>query len=265
MEEPLILAVDTSSRVGSVALARGPTLLAQTLFSAPLQHSAEVLPAIAQLLDRFGRRPGDLAQVHVATGPGSFTGLRIAVTIAKIMHLANRTDIVTVNSLDVIAANTGDASPQSLAQDSPGTAVDHLAVVLDAKRGEFYAAVYECVERCDNAKEALPADETGYEIPAPGGRIWHKILPDCLITAADLIARFGNTAALGVVGDGLLYHREKFAARGVHILPEEYWSPRASKVHHLGWQKARRGLFADALTLTPFYLRGPHVTVKQRP
>jgi tRNA threonylcarbamoyladenosine biosynthesis protein TsaB len=262
MAEPLILAVETSSRIGSVALARGPALLAETAFSAPLQHSAEVFPAIEQLLDRFGHSPGDLAQVHVATGPGSFTGLRIAVTIAKTMYLASRTDIVAVDSLDVIAANTAGASPRSLSEDAGSAGIDRLAVVLDAKRGEFYAAVYERVVR---SREAAPADETGYEIPAPGGRIWRKIVPDCLITAEDLMARCADAPVLGVIGDGLLYHRERFAARGVHILGQEYWSPRASKVHQLGWQKAHAGRFDDALTLTPFYLRGPHVTIKQRP
>ncbi|RPJ38284.1 MAG: tRNA (adenosine(37)-N6)-threonylcarbamoyltransferase complex dimerization subunit type 1 TsaB, partial [Planctomycetaceae bacterium] len=94
MEEPLILAVETSSRVGSVALARGPALLAQSTFSGPLQHSAEIFPAISQLLNRFHFVPGDIAQVHVAIGPGSFTGLRIAVTMAKAAHLANATAIV---------------------------------------------------------------------------------------------------------------------------------------------------------------------------
>jgi len=260
MEEPLILAVETSSRVGSVAVARGPALLAESTFSAPLQHSAEVFPAIGKLLSRFHLAPGDIAQVHIAVGPGSFTGLRIAVTMAKAMHLANATAIVTIDSLDVIMANIGDASSAPALQNSEGGLLNHVAAVLDAKRGEFYAAVYERVRR---TAQTAPADDPGYLIPATQEHIWQKTVPDCLITADELMGRFGAKTPLGVLGDGLLYHRDKFTARHVRILDERYWSPRASNVHRLGYQKARAGLFADPLTLTPFYLRGPLVTLKK--
>jgi hypothetical protein len=67
-----------------------------------------------------------------------------------------------------------------------------------------------------------------------------------------------------MLGDGLLYHREKFRTDGVFVLDENTWSPRAGNVHRLGYQKAVAGRFADPLTLTPFYLRGPQVTLKQR-
>lgn len=261
MDESLILAVETSSRVGSVALALGPTLLAQTTFSAPLRHSSEVFPAISCLLDRFRRTPGDIAQVHIAIGPGSFTGLRIAVAMAKTMHLANAASIVTVDSLDVIAANIGDGSAALALQDSNNIYFDRIAAILDAKRGEFYAAVYDRADRPRRAGETTSTGER-YEIPAPGSYLWRKIAPDSLITAGELIERFAGERPLGVLGDGLLYHRDRFAAAGVHVLPQRYWSPQASMVHALGYQKAQAGLFADALTLTPFYLRGPLVTLK---
>jgi len=261
MDESLILAVETSSRVGSVALALGPTLLAQTTFSAPLQHSTEVFPAISCLLDRFGRTPGDIAQIHIAIGPGSFTGLRIAVAMAKTMHLANAASIVTVDTLDVIAANIGDGPGAPPLQDSDNISFDRIAAILDAKRGEFYAAVYDRADRPQRAGETAFTGE-GYEIPAPGNCIWRKIAPDSLITAGELIERFTGDRPLGVLGDGLLYHRDKFTAEGVHVLPQRCWSPQASMVHALGYQKAQAGLFADALTLTPFYLRGPLVTLK---
>jgi len=261
MDESLILAVETSSRVGSVALALGPTLLAQTTFSAPLQHSTEVFPAISCLLDRFGRTPGDIAQIHIAIGPGSFTGLRIAVAMAKTMHLANAASIVTVDTLDVIAANIGDGPGAPPLQDSDNISFDRIAAILDAKRGEFYAAVYQRTDRAPRTAQTVLAGE-GYEIPAPGGCLWRKIASDCLITADELIERFAGEGVLGLLGDGLLYHRDKFAAGGLYILPEKYWSPQASMVHALGYQKAQAGLFADAPTLTPFYLRGPLVTLK---
>ena len=82
-QHPLILALETSSRIGSVALAAGPRLLAQQRFSAPMTHSAEILPAVAQLTARFNNRPDEIEHIYLSIGPGSFTGLRIAVTVVK--------------------------------------------------------------------------------------------------------------------------------------------------------------------------------------
>ena len=82
-EETIILAIETSSRIGSVALALGPNMLAERRLSGPMQHSSELFPVIAALLKGHGYVPGDLDQVHIATGPGSFTGLRIAVALAN--------------------------------------------------------------------------------------------------------------------------------------------------------------------------------------
>ena len=55
---------------------------------------------------------------------------------------------------------------------------------------------------------------------------------------------------------------DKFKAEGVHFLDEKYWSPRAEKVHLLGWKKALAGQFADPLTLQPTYLRRPEAEEK---
>jgi len=258
--EPLILAVETSSRVGSVALAQGPRLLAESEFSAPMQHSAEIFPAIDRLLQRHARTAREIEQVHLSSGPGSFTGLRIAVTLAKSMHLAHRTRIVTVDSLDVVMANLSDtrAEPQVTV---PGT----VAALFDAKRGQFYTAVYSLLAAGQDGVAAPGDGEPGYQIPGPYGGAWHKVLADCLITAPEIVARFATAGPIGVLGDGLLYHREEFRVDSVVTLPERYWSPHAANVHRLGYQKALAGRFDDPLTLTPFYLRGPHVTLKQTP
>ena len=139
--QAVILAVETSSRVGSVALARGETLLAETAFSATLRHSVEILPSISKLLERFAYTPDNIDQVHIALGPGSFTGLRIATALAKTMSLANAVRIVTVDSLDVITANIDDADDLAVFQ-TAGVCLAgvRVATVLDAKRGQFYAA-----------------------------------------------------------------------------------------------------------------------------
>ena len=250
-----ILAVETSSRIGSVAIALGEKMLGETVFSAPLRHSAEIFPAIHGLLEKFGLEPGQIDHVYISGGPGSFTGLRIATTLAKTMQLAHAVKIVSVDTLDVAAANVINLIPGEKYSASnyrlPAMSGKRVAAVLDAKRGQFFVAVYDC----DNNERRQTA----------GRAVWRKILPDSLMTISQFLTQFACKASpIWLLGDGLLYYKDKFQAEGVHFLDEKYWSPRAGKVLLLGRQMALKGQFADALTLTPNYLRKPDVTIKPR-
>ena len=254
-EKPLILAVETSSRKGSVAIAFDEKMLGETVFSAPLRHSAEIFPAIAALLDQFDLNPSQIEHIYISGGPGSFTGLRIAATIAKMMQLAHSAKIVTVDTLDVVAANVINLIPEKTVlasnQNLPAMDGERVAAVLDAKRGQFFIAVYERDQ--DN------------ETNAAGQAFWKKVLPDSIMTISQFLDRFAREdKPIWLLGDGLLYYKDKFQADGVHFLDEKYWSPGAGKVLLLGRQMALKELFADALTLTPNYLRKPDITVKSR-
>lgn len=260
-DQTLVLAVETSSRIGSAALALGDRLIEESVFSSPMQHSAEIFPAVETLLGRHGHSPREIGQIHIAVGPGSFTGLRIAVAMAKAMHLAQGVRIVTVDSLDVVATNLSEG-----AQDAADPALpDRIAALFDAKRGQFYVSIYDRAPGAAATSRDPGKEEPGYQIPAPAGSVWHKIHPDSLLTAREIMDGFAGGRPLGIVGDGLLYHQEEFAREGVVVLPQGYWSPHAANVHRLGWQKALLGRFADPLALTPFYLRGPQVTLKRKP
>ncbi len=262
---PLVLAVETSSRIGSVALAIGDRLIEESTFSSPMQHSAEIFPEIEGMLIRHGLTPQNIDQIHIAIGPGSFTGLRIAATLAKTMHLAQAVRIVTVGSLDIVAANLAGASGDNQAEPGPDPLPDRIATLFDAKRGQFYVSVYDLAPADANSLQRAGEEDPGYRIPAPGGAVWRKIHRDSLMTTAEIADGFAGNGLLGVLGDGLLYHREEFAMANVTILHERYWPPRAANVHRLGRQKALAGRFADPLSLTPFYLRGPQVTLRTRP
>jgi tRNA threonylcarbamoyl adenosine modification protein YeaZ len=236
-DNPLILAVETSGRLGSVALAQGDKLLSESHFSGPMRHSAEIFPAIIDLLSRFNKKPEQIEQIYISVGPGSFTGLRIAVTFAKTLTLANGAKIVAVDTLDCIAANVTPRDDKS----------EQLGVILDAKRGQFFIAVYE--------KTQDPRPKT----PDP---IWKKVLPDCLMTAEAFIDRFTNQP-ISLIGEGLVFYKDKFAHKNIRVLDEKFWNPSAANIHLLGRHKAQLDEFADPLTLTPNYIRGPDVTVKQ--
>ncbi len=262
----LILAVETSSRIGSVALADGASLLGESTFSASLRHSTEIFPAITQLLEKFDYTASDIAQVHISVGPGSFTGLRIAATAAKCIHLANSAQIVTVDSLDTIAANVTDATAEPIIQNNvkDRPVLRRLATILDAKRSQFYIAVYE--RSAHQGHSQGPSTESpGYDIPAPGKDRWRKVLPDCLMNASEFVDQFADEDdPIGLLGDGLLYHQDKFTADGTRIVNQTHWGPHAVKVHTLGYQKAQASRFADPVSLAPFYLRGPQVTLRKK-
>ena len=283
---PLILAVETSSRVGSVAIALGSRLLGETRFSSPLRHSAEVFPAIRELLERFGHKPAQIEHVYISGGPGSFTGLRIAAALAKAMHLANAARIVAVDTLDVVAANVVSLERGASAanHEMPSADCDRIAAVLDAKRGQFFIAVYERQMaggqvwrgRPGLGREGVPPSKHGQDARATTRAvrqacrtryesIWTKVLPDSLMTIPQFLAQFaGRQEPIWLLGDGLVYYRDKFQADGTGFFDEKLWSPRARNVHLLGWEMAQKEQFADPLALVPNYLRKPDVTLKQR-
>lgn len=253
-KEPVILAVETSSRIGSVAIAIGEEILAEAVFSGPMRHSVEIFPSIITLLNRAGIRPSQIDHIYISGGPGSFTGLRIAVTMAKVFHLANGTKVVKVNTLDIIAANIDAYINDNI--DNRGGFLQNeisaasIATVLDAKRGQFYIAVYRRNPGQTQWGNTIFGD-------------YEKVLPDSLMSASEFIERFAcEEKPIWLLGDGLVYCKEKFEAEGVCFFDRKYWSPRANKVHELGWHLAKKSMFADPVGLTPFYLCRPDIKVR---
>jgi tRNA A37 threonylcarbamoyladenosine modification protein TsaB len=90
----------------------------------------------------------------------------------------------------------------------------------------------------------------------------NKILPDSLMTAEDFLARFTDKP-IALIGEGLVFYKDKFAHKNVIVLDENLWYPSAANVYKLGFEKAQKGEFSDPLTLTPNYIRGPDAKVKQ--
>ena len=271
--KPLILAVETSGRAGSAAIAIGEQILAEAAFSGPMRHSAEIFPTVSALLKDLGRKPKEIEHIYIAIGPGSFTGLRIAVTIAKTLNLANNAKIVPVDTLDVIAANvttenilpTSSHEPPASSiehrvspQDAYRRSIEHIAVILDAKRSQFFIALYQ------HRVSGNEHQTTSHESRVTSHRIWKKILPDSLITAPQFLEQFAcKEKPIWLLGEGLVYYRDKFKAEGIHFFDERYWTPRAEKVHLLGWKLAVQEKFATPLTLQPTYLRKPDVKAKR--
>jgi len=125
---PLILAVDTTSEYGSLALVRDGELLEEALLHAPASFSPVLYEELARLLDRHGVKLAEVACFAAASGPGTFTGVRVALGCVKGLAEAMGRPAVAVSNLEAVARY--------------GTA-RLRAVALDARRGEIDGAVYD--------------------------------------------------------------------------------------------------------------------------
>jgi tRNA threonylcarbamoyladenosine biosynthesis protein TsaB len=118
----MLLAIDTSTRAIGVALYDGARVLNEMTWISKNHHTIELAPAVDQALARVGANARDLCAIGVAIGPGSFTGLRIGLALAKGLALSHKLSLVGIPTLDVVAA----ALPVP-----PGS---RLATVLEAGR-----------------------------------------------------------------------------------------------------------------------------------
>lgn len=133
MDRPrLTLCIETSSPRGSVALARGATLLAERVQEKPNAHAEELLPLLGALLEHSGVRRESLERVAVGLGPGSFTGLRVGIALAQGIAMGLGIELVGVPSLTTLAAGL---------RRSPD--VEVYGALLDARRSEYFFAAFD--------------------------------------------------------------------------------------------------------------------------
>ena len=120
-----ILAFDTSTDVLTAGLYEDEKVLAQENSAGFARHSEVLLPALEKIFETAGLKPLDLDLIAVGLGPGSFTGLRVGLTAAKMLGFAGGKKIIGIPSFEILAAS----------QEIEGT----LAVLTDAKRNMVYA------------------------------------------------------------------------------------------------------------------------------
>jgi tRNA threonylcarbamoyladenosine biosynthesis protein TsaB len=123
------LVIDASTYRGTVAVFRDRTLVAAGHAAMRGAHTEALMPAVADVLARAEARPGDLGRVICGEGPGSFTSLRIAASIAKGLALGAGVPLFAVSSLGLAAAATRQTRT--------------FVVTIDALRDEWYAAAFE--------------------------------------------------------------------------------------------------------------------------
>lgn len=224
------LAIETSGRVGSVALGRGDALLSAVELPSARRHNVELAATIDRVMADHGAVRTELAEVYVSIGPGSFTGLRVAVATAKMLALVLGAKLVAVPTLDVTAGNVpgpeGDGDPAS------------LAVALNLKRATAYAGFY-----------AWDAD----------ARRWQAQRAPALMTTDELLDQAPRPLALLApmgAGCGDLAQRAA-GVSDVVLLAPALLTADARVTWRLGRDLAASGCFVDPAALTPLYVRPP--------
>ncbi|MBD8034780.1 tRNA (adenosine(37)-N6)-threonylcarbamoyltransferase complex dimerization subunit type 1 TsaB [Solibacillus merdavium] len=124
------LGIETANAPLSVAIVNENKVLAEVVQNIKLTHSVGAMPAIEEVIKKAGLLPADIEAIAVSEGPGSYTGVRIGVTLAKTFAWSLKKPLVGVSSLKVLAAN---ASTSNYA----------ICSLIDARRQNVYAAVYE--------------------------------------------------------------------------------------------------------------------------
>jgi tRNA threonylcarbamoyladenosine biosynthesis protein TsaB len=217
----IILAVDTTTFAGSVALLEKTKLLAEVNIDSPATYSERLMPAVDFILKTNGMNIKDMDGFSLAAGPGSFTGIRIGLSTVKSFSYASGKPVAAVSTLKALAWKL--RHPQN-----------HLICpLLDAKKEEIYAALFE--SKGGKLKEVVP--QGAYS-------------PDrffTLLPANRVIFFIGN--GIGVYRDRIFqYFKDK--ARFSHRSPFI-----AFEVGLLGSELLRKKKGVSAQELKPIYFR----------
>ena len=212
----VIVAIETSTAVGTVALGRGAELLGQLTIGESRKQNEALLPAIHDLLDSAGVSRSDLGGVVIGGGPGSFTGLRVAAATAKGFVHALGIPMHAYSGLLAAALEVAGARA--------------VCALFDARREEVYSATY----LIDGAIETRRAARV-------------ETIEECL--------RAQEVSALAFVGDGALRHRRRIEQLGGMVMEPDHPAPRASALLELLVRAPQLGAVPDARHWEPDYLR----------
>jgi tRNA threonylcarbamoyladenosine biosynthesis protein TsaB len=228
----MLLALDSSSNVASLALLRDSSVAADLRWNVGRRHSQELIAHLDALLAQVDAKVADLTAVAVALGPGSFNGVRVGVTAAKTLAMALAIPLCGVCTLDVIAS---------------GVAAEHAGVcaVLEAGRGEVYRALYRAAT-------------------SGGARVTDQLVrtSDYAILTVPALAEELGAASADVVlaGEWPPALQDTLAALGIQA---QFAQPKVSRAALLGAiavERGRRGERDEPATMEPVYLRRPNLT-----
>lgn len=214
----MILAIDTSTRSAGVAIYDGAQVLAESIWTSRDFHTVELAPMVAEMLKQAHITPSNLSAVAVALGPGSFTGLRIGLALAKGLAFGNKLPLVGIPTLDFLAA------AQALLP-------MRMAAVLRAGRGRLAVGWYEV----QNQKWERNGD----------------------LALMDVLALSGTIQAPTLVCGELYEEERRILSRkrkNVVLASPAASVRRPSYLAELAWARWQQGQTDDPVSLAPIYL-----------
>ena len=236
----LVLAIDTCDARGSVALLDDEKALATVVHDHGEDYSTWLLPAVERALGETGRKLTDVGLYAAAAGPGSFTGIRIALTTVKAWNEVYQRPIAAVSRLEALAILAVGAG-----KERPGFVV----ASCDAQRGQLYGAVYrrdaaadgQSLQRLDDEAVVSPAELVKWAADRAGDQAvaWVSLDPASLAAEAGWQER---------------------AAKGEVL--EQVSAVLAPTIGKLGLRMAAEKRLTDALSLDANYIRRPDAEVK---
>ncbi|PRS57428.1 tRNA (adenosine(37)-N6)-threonylcarbamoyltransferase complex dimerization subunit type 1 TsaB [Bacillus sp. LNXM12-2] len=221
-----ILAIDTSNHTLGIALVKGSTVIGESITYLKKNHSVRAMPTVEALMKECGVAPSELSKIVVAKGPGSYTGVRIGVTIAKTLAWTLSIPISAVSSLETLAAN--------------GQYFDGwISPLFDARRGQVYTGLYTFEE----------------------GKI-KEIKPDQNILLTDWLHELKQTGKpVLFLGQDVHLHEESIRSilgETAVIAEGAFQNPRPSMLAFLGTDRPAE----DVHQLVPNYIRLAEAEVK---
>jgi tRNA threonylcarbamoyladenosine biosynthesis protein TsaB len=222
-----VLALDTTSRGGSVALVEDGGVIAERAGDATRSHAERLPGELLSLLEENGLDSSAVDVFAVAAGPGSFTGLRIGIATMQGLAFVHRRGLVAVPALEAIA-HTASAGC------SPGTIV---AAWMDARRRDVFSALYRVADALPFTTDRLIELEAA-SVGSPDGtlRRWEeRFVPDIF------------------AGDGAVLYASMLAGRGAVVAP----ALMAASLGRIALLRARDGQTIDPAAVHPLYVRRP--------
>jgi tRNA threonylcarbamoyladenosine biosynthesis protein TsaB len=233
----MLLSLDTATRHSGIALYDGTRLLAELTWHSTDAQTVELMPRLAQLLDWHGVKPAELVAVAVSLGPGSYTGLRVAVSAAKGMALAHGLPLFGIPTLDATVF------PQ-LGRPEP------VCAVIQAGRGRLLWSIYR-------PERAVVEHQPGAQPIRLGS--WAGLRSHTVLSDVQELARAVRepTWFVGELSPELSRALHDLAGETARVMPLTVAARRAGVIAELAWLRLQAGDHDDLASLSPIYLREP--------
>jgi tRNA threonylcarbamoyladenosine biosynthesis protein TsaB len=257
----MLLAIDTSTSLASLALLDGFTVHASHQWNVGQRHSVEIFNALDQLLNPLGEDTvSDISAIAVATGPGSFNGTRVAVTVAKTLAFVWQVPLVGVPTLHGIAqayVNSRDAVADGGVLNGTLLMAQHTSVLalLEAGRDELYTCWYDLDAR------SIPDIAEPLVFVRPRGDIAIAKVDDIVTSAPS-----GEIVAVGEISDTHYDALHAELGERVQIVSSAHVASgmRGEGIGLLAQARLQTGESDDPLALEPTYVRRPNITTSTR-